>query len=182
MRSALKLLALLTRLYVAALLVACLVSAVVPNAAIVSAFGIGGAMSCCIGKSSGHCTVALKIKHRQPPPEPMCGIRSAPVDDGITVVDDELDSDSQTEGGPAVGMASINNNCAVECTARARSSSQQQKRHSALLVTQTSHALIRSLNQIRTLTPLGSKSNAAIEPFSPRGPPRQLVPTIETSS
>jgi len=170
MRNALKLLTFLARFSVAALLVACLVSAVVPGSAIASAFGVGSGMTCCIGQSSGHCSVALKIKNRQPPPEPMCGIRSESAGDGITVVAAQLDSDFETERGPAVGMASINNNCAVECTARALSSSRQEKRHAALL-THTSHALIGSLNQTRPIIPLASKSNAAIEPFSPRGPP-----------
>ena len=171
MRNALKLLTFLARFSVAALLVACLVSAVVPGSAIASAFGVGSGMTCCIGQSSGHCSVALKIKNRQPPPEPMCGIRSESAGDGITVVAAQLDSDFETERGPAVGMASINNNCAVECTARALSTSGEEKRHTALLVAHMSDALIGFLNQTRPIIPLASKSNAAIEPFSPRGPP-----------
>jgi len=57
-----------------------------------------GAMACCIGKSSGHCSAGLLRKHRpQPKPEPMCGWRNQSSDDGITVV--VASSNPQEESG-----------------------------------------------------------------------------------
>jgi hypothetical protein len=160
-----KLVAALMRSSFAALLVTCLLPSLVPSALVVSAFGGASTMSCCTGKAAGHCSLALKVR-RQPKPEPMCGAKSAPIDDGITVVADEADDSSS----PSTAIRSIANQCTGDCSSCAVRNSKQLQRHKTTVVTQELPSLATNLRAYDATSCI-LNSHAELDPFSPRGPP-----------
>jgi hypothetical protein len=169
--NSLKLLALSTRIIIVTLLMACLFSTLAPSAFVVNAFGIGGGMACCIGKSAGHCHVALQTKRPQPISEPMCGLKSDTVDDRLTIVADETAAEVETDGVPGRRLAAVANPCATDSCACSAAAKQQQKRRHASVVTQPQHILPTRLSWTGETTSFLSKSNGTPDPFSPRGPP-----------
>ena len=163
-RSTIKLLTVLMRSCFAALLLMCLLPSLVPGAVIVSAFGGGNTMSCCIGKAAGHCHATLKVS--KPKPEPMCGAKAASIDDGITVVADEADEPGSST---AVGR-SIQNHCAGDCSSCAVRSSKQLQRHKTHAVSLELPALAISLRRDESSEGFFNP-HPEFDPFSPRGPP-----------
>jgi len=79
---------------------------------------------CCQGKSAGHCESSILRKARQQKPEPMCGLKPASVDDGITIVAEPVNNP-----GPESRSVSraVGRTCPMECCGSATNSAQKRK-------------------------------------------------------
>jgi hypothetical protein len=150
-----------------------------------ASFNKSSAMPCCAGKSA-HCDSGIAPKKPlQPKPEPMCGLKTASLeeDDGITIVAESSHAESHyshsqtAETGSsrnAAESASLSGPCRMDCGACATASSRQQKRE---------RGVFQPLAyQISTLTALPGFENLSVlfssnedwHQTSPRGPPSNL--------
>ena len=151
-------------------------------------------MPCCVGKA-GHCDSGITPK-RVPPPtsEPMCGLKSATMDDdGITIVAEPsltqsplshsrhaetslaeslAESDSSR---PAAESDSLSQPCRMDCGACLSSSSRQQKRDRVLV----QNSALRNSSPLKAgrveYLSAPFSSNDRWDEINPRGPPANLV-------
>jgi hypothetical protein len=129
-------------------------------------FATDSTMACCAGKSAGHCDSALKLAKPKPKPEPMCGHKSEPVDDDVTVVAEEIQASSE----PAVTPSSIGKPCHTDCCASV-ARSKQSKRERVSLRPSAPQKRPTILTVKETLTAVGESTNY-VEHLIPRGPPQ----------
>jgi hypothetical protein len=146
-----------------------------------------GAMACCIGKSSGHCSSGLLKKVRvRPKPEPMCGANSRTADDEMTVVatpssaDDENNApESQaTAEDPQMGSASsrvsayVVGPCAVTCCAALCSAVRQPQPRENSVLPASGRRVIPLQTPVKKDFPNRLfYSDVSSKQSSPRGPP-----------
>jgi hypothetical protein len=156
--------AFIMRVSLVSALIACFLLALVPGAAIVSAFGLRG-MNCC--SSVGHCRISLPKKRRLPKSEPMCGLKSPSAEDEVVVVNEESQSDSQPANTTAI---KITDTCGRDCAGCA-TGLKQRSRDQWLARAQTLSALSGTTRWSVILHPQ-LRSISEINSFDPRGPPR----------
>jgi hypothetical protein len=160
-----KLLQLLPRLSVAAIIGACLLSGLVPSVIVASTFGIDTGKACCRGQSAGHCKLQVKIKVKT---EQMCGLKQTATDD-VTIVADEAESANTSNPG----ISAVGNNCANECSSCAARTSQHVKpfKRTPIVRALPSIAKPQIHNTTNEFVVLPATD---LEVFSPRGPPHSL--------
>jgi hypothetical protein len=145
-----------------------------------------GAMACCIGKSSGHCSSGLLKKVRvRPKPEPMCGAKSRTADE-LTVVstsssaDDENNApesqatakDPQMGSAPSSFSAYFVGQCAVTCCAALGNAVRQpQPRENSVLPAAGWRVLPPQTPVNNDFLPRLFNSGVASKRSTPRGPP-----------
>ena len=155
------------RLSIAVLLGASLLSGLLPNVVVASALGVEPLRACCIGKQTGHCNVALKVK--RPTQEAMCGAKPTPVNNTRTVIaKDSNDSHAPHESSPSIG-----NSCADHCSSCAARASQRLNQAKRVVVVRTAPSRLTNIVYVRLDQNL-SITSAELDLFSPRGPPFSL--------
>lgn len=143
-------------------------------------------MPCCAGKA-GHCDSGVTPK-RVPPPtsEPMCGLKSATMeDDGITVVAEPLQTQSphshtpslaeSDSSRPAAESDSLSQPCRMDCGACLASLNRQQKRERALVQANALRDSSTTTTGRFEYLSLPFSSNQYWDETSPRGPPAYLL-------
>jgi hypothetical protein len=149
-----------------------------------------GAMACCIGKASGHCSSGLPRKHRPPPkPEPMCGPKNQSRGDGITVVvassnpQEEAEQDSAESGSSQVDShkpsshvlyASFARPCHTDCCGNSTVVVRQPRPRTAGILPNASHSIRLLKAHSHELLNTTFNSDEAVKRPPPRGPPLYL--------
>jgi hypothetical protein len=149
-----------------------------------------GAMACCIGKSSGHCSASLLRKHRpQPKPEPMCGRRNQSSGDGMTVVvassnpQEESGQDSAASQSSTVDShnpsshalhASFAPPCHTDCCGNSAVAVRQPRPRSAGILPNANHSARLLTAHSHELLNTTFNSNEAVKRPRPRGPPLSI--------
>ena len=146
-----------------------------------------GAMACCIGKSSGHCSSGLLRKRRpQPKPEPMCGRKNESSGDGITVV--VASSNPQDETGqdraeshssdvashnPSSGAlyASLARPCHTDCCGNSAVAVRQPRSRGAGILPNANLSVGLPTAHLHELLNTTFNSDEAVKRARPRGPP-----------
>lgn len=122
---------------------------------------------CCKGKSAGHCESSILRKARQRKPEPMCGLKPASIDDGITIIAEPANNQGPESRSVSRSMGRA---CPMECCASTSNSAQKRKEHDS------------ARSHFNLIAPLRVGSKLAIGTvvpgllftgfdISPRGPP-----------
>ena len=146
-----------------------------------------GAMACCIGKSSGHCSSGLLRKRRpQPKPEPMCGRKNQSRGDGITVVvassnpQEETGQDNDESGSSKVDShkpsshvlyASFARPCHTDCCGNPAVVVRQPRPRTAGILPNASHSIGLLTAHSHELLNTTFNSDEAVKRPPPRGPP-----------
>jgi hypothetical protein len=133
--------------------------------AIVSA---GMANDCCLGHGAGHCESAILKQARKPKPEPMCGLKSAAVDDGITIVAPDASAQYPPDH-PQVNRV-VERSCRMDCCTSAVTSTQKRKEQNAGKSQLDSQPEISSAKTVETVT-TSVVTNHSCFKITPRGPP-----------
>jgi hypothetical protein len=133
-------------------------------------------MSCCAGKTAGHCDSGIAAK-KPPPKEPMCGQHEEVAeDDSITIVAESSHAESHqpsasSSSQPAAQRPSLSKPCRMECGTCTTASTRQQKRERAIAPAETRAAApLAPVSHSEILAQLFSSNNYRIR-INPRGPP-----------
>ena len=142
-----------------------------------SASSEAGAMSCCVGMSSGHCSSGLMAKRRtQVKPEPMCGPKPQAPSDEITVVaytaSNEEDRGVGKNPTSRLTAPSFTTTCPTDCCAGPCAAVRQPKpRQTAGLANAGLQAPLVKAKSNRHSDCSILYSYEALERLHPRGPP-----------
>jgi hypothetical protein len=139
------------------------------------------AMSCCAGKTPGHCDSTIFAPKPQPKSEPMCGLDSSELeDDGITIIAEPPTSESHhshagvaesASSRPAAESASLDQPCKMDCGACTSAASRQQKREKAIAQARTRQGSNWSMSSYIEAPRHFFSSNEDWSRINPRGPP-----------
>ncbi|HZJ42960.1 MAG TPA: hypothetical protein VFD63_04265 [Pyrinomonadaceae bacterium] len=122
---------------------------------------------CCQGKAAGHCESTILKKARQRKPEPMCGLKPASVDDGITIVAETV---SSPDSNSSSLTRSIGRPCPTECCAIAASVAQKKKEQGTPRTKFRLQAVCSLDSKVDFETPLNFSVYSGSH-IVPRGPP-----------
>lgn len=138
-----------------------------------------GSMSCCAGKSSGHCSSGLHVRRAKPKPETMCGPKAQLASDERTIVAEQEEDFGNTEPASETpissskpSVSSVVGKCTSDCCtsslgSMSRPRPREVNRASSLrLKLPASNAVLVS-HQPDPLTTPGPAQEASV----PRGPP-----------
>ena len=150
-------------------------SFIAPLLPIASASAGSDTMPCCAGKA-GHCDSGIPARKRpQPKPEPMCGLKTAGLNDPITIVAEPVAETPSHKGENlsqnAAESPSVNKPCHTYCGACASTATRQQKRERSIVLSHT--------YQAASLTTLARYEDKSLQfsstgnwpQINPRGPP-----------
>lgn len=146
-----------------------------------------GALACCFGKSSGHCSTGLLRKRRpQPRPEPMCGRKNQSSSDGTIVVvtssnpQEETGQNTAESQSSKVGShnpsshalyASFSRPCRTDCCANSAVAVRQPRPRGVGILLDAKHGVGLLTARSRELLNTTFNSNEAVKRSRPRGPP-----------